>query len=128
VINLFKTKNPAVLLIFLIIVQILSPGISAAADYGGHATDPMYGDQWALKYEQLETYKAWETVGAELNGSLPESVVVAILDTGVDAGHEDLAGRVLPGQNFLTGAPDPTDTSDSQGHGTAVAYYCCRHQ
>jgi len=134
VIKPLKTKKLALLLIISFIFQILSPGISIAADDGfddirqyeqvivrGHATDPMYSDQWALEFEQVEVYKAWDTVDAALNGSPPETVVVAVLDTGVDAGHEDLAGRVLDGRNFISGVPDPADTSDTSGHGTAVA-------
>ncbi|MET8033399.1 S8 family serine peptidase [Streptomyces sp. NPDC005345] len=39
---------------------------------------------------------------------------VAVLDTGVDADHPDLKGRITASENFT----DSPDTSDHQGHGT----------
>src|SRR5881397_862077 len=47
-----------------------------------------------------------------------DSAVVAILDTGVDAQHPDLAGNVIPGTSILDGSAGTTDPS---GHGTWVA-------
>ncbi|MFL5839949.1 MAG: S8 family serine peptidase [Thermoleophilaceae bacterium] len=44
---------------------------------------------------------------------------VAILDTGVDSMHEDLAGRVVPGTSILD--PFADGTSDPNGHGTEMA-------
>ncbi|MFF5174722.1 S8 family serine peptidase [Micromonospora sp. NPDC000089] len=46
-----------------------------------------------------------------------KGVTVAVLDTGIDATHPDLAGRVARERNF-TEAPDGRDTV---GHGTHVA-------
>ena len=48
----------------------------------------------------------------------PGDPVIAILDSGVNADHEELSGRVLPGYNFVD---DNEETSDNSGHGTSVA-------
>ncbi len=44
--------------------------------------------------------------------------IVAVLDSGVDAAHQDLNGSVLRGWNVIDGGED---TSDKIGHGTLVA-------
>lgn len=71
--------------------------------------DPYFGSQWHLS--NIEAPQAWaSTQGA--------GIKIAILDTGVDGTHPDLAGRMLPGYNFYD---NNTNTSDVNGHGTAVA-------
>ena len=44
-------------------------------------------------------------------------VAVAILDTGIDANHEELAGKVIVEKCFVDGC----DTEDILGHGTFIA-------
>jgi major intracellular serine protease len=48
-----------------------------------------------------------------------EDIVVAVLDTGCDLSHPDLADRIISGRNFTSS--DRDDYSDSHFHGTHVA-------
>jgi subtilisin family serine protease len=52
-------------------------------------------------------------------------VTVAVLDTGIDLAHPALAGRLLPGWDFVDGDADPSETAQptqaGYGHGTHVA-------
>ncbi|HEY6777629.1 MAG TPA: S8 family serine peptidase [Thermoleophilaceae bacterium] len=46
---------------------------------------------------------------------------VGVVDSGIDAGHDDLAGQIAGGgRNFVQGA-NPSDLSDPLGHGTHVS-------
>lgn len=72
--------------------------------------DTSYASQWHLP--KIAAPTGWDIS----TGS--STVDVAILDTGVDPDHPDLAGKLLPGYNFYT---NTTDTHDVYGHGTKVA-------
>jgi len=72
--------------------------------------DPYLGSQWHLQTTQAPT--AWDTT----TGS--PSIIVAVIDTGVDATHPELASRMVSGYNTYNGN---TDSSDVHGHGTKVA-------
>jgi thermitase len=46
---------------------------------------------------------------------------VAVVDSGIDLAHDDLAGQIAPGgRNFVQGM-SPSDLSDPLGHGTHVS-------
>jgi subtilisin family serine protease len=76
--------------------------------------DANYGLQWGLPLAGFPV--AWtKTVGSR-------SVVVAVLDTGVNGEVPDLRGSVRPGVD-LTG----TGPADTNGHGTAVAGVIAAH-
>ncbi len=47
-----------------------------------------------------------------------DTVIIAVIDTGVAGNHEDLSGKLVPGYNFVAGK---VDASDDHGHGTMVA-------
>jgi hypothetical protein len=75
--------------------------------------DPGFASQWGLS--AVHAPAAW----SRTHGS--SSVVVADIDSGVDATHPDLAGKLLPGFDATTGSPLAPGNSDSVGHGTATA-------
>lgn len=63
-------------------------------------------------------------VGARSAWSVTEGagVLIAVVDTGVDGSHPDLAGRVTAGYSTVTGKPIvAASDSDGGGHGTHVA-------
>ena len=73
--------------------------------------------QWSLQL--MDAPRAWRHTEGD-----PE-VVVAVLDTGVDARHPDLAGKVLQGVNLCEPGRDSTD---DDGHGTCVAGIIAGHE
>ncbi|MGH9164062.1 MAG: S8 family serine peptidase, partial [Acidimicrobiales bacterium] len=84
----------------------LARAIPAAAQT---APDPLVGQQWGLA--QVRAQEAWAV-------SRGAGVVIAVVDSGVDLGHPDLASKLVPGFDFLTNTATPQDQS---GHGTHVA-------
>lgn len=78
---------------------------------GALPNDPLLNLQWGL--QQIGALQAW---GFETGKKNP--VAVAVIDTGVDALHADLKGRVSGGFDFLE---YDEDTYDDHGHGTHVS-------
>jgi subtilisin family serine protease len=84
--------------------------------------DPLYRHQWALG--RIGAEPAWQHALATLNPAAP-GVIVAIVDSGIHAGHPDLAGHLWDdgfghhGFNVLTNTFD--GGTDRDGHGTMLA-------
>ncbi len=81
--------------------------------------DPLHDHQWGL--DQVRAPGAWTTARAE-------GVTIAIVDSGIDLGHEDLTGKVVRGRTFTdcgdAGCGDGgwrTGDGDPSPHGTHVA-------
>ena len=71
--------------------------------------DPFLRDQWGL--DRTGVPAAWDLTRGNPN------IVVAVLDTGVDAKHEDLRGQLVDGYDFVRNQRIP---DDDNGHGTHV--------
>jgi len=72
--------------------------------------DERYPSQWHLPI--MHASAGWDLC----TGSY--GVPIAIIDSGVDPDHPDLADKLIPGYNFVA---NNQDTHDVYGHGTAVA-------
>lgn len=85
----------------------------AEPDYIFHANltpnDPYFGSAWHLS--KTGATAAWDI-------SQGAGITIAILDTGIDSTHPDLAGKIVSGWNFYD---NNSNTTDVNGHGTAVA-------
>jgi len=84
--------------------------------------DPLFNDQWHLNNtgqgggtagEDVNITSVWDTYRAS------DTEVVAIVDDGLEIGHEDLLDNVLPGESYdyVGGDTDPT----AGDHGTSCA-------
>ncbi len=73
-------------------------------------SEPFFPDN-RIYFDQVRLPEAWDR-------SRGSGAVVAVLDTGVRANHEELAGSVLSGRSFVPGV---VSTNDDGGHGTLVA-------
>ncbi|HEY6008179.1 MAG TPA: S8 family serine peptidase, partial [Geobacteraceae bacterium] len=89
----------------------------------GEPSDPRFGELWGLR----NTGQTGGTVGADIRAAQAwdittgsSDVVVAIIDTGIDYTHPDLAGNM-----WVTAGIDAynqdSDPFDDNGHGTHVA-------
>lgn len=72
--------------------------------------DPSYSSQWYLP--KIQAPAAWDIT----RGS--SSIVIAIIDTGVDKAHSDLKNKLVAGYDFVNNDADP---NDDHGHGTHCA-------
>lgn len=84
--------------------------LDLTADAAVVPSDPHWDKEWGSR--KIRAPEAWSVTRGE------RSVVIAIVDTGVDASQPDLRGRVLRGWDFQN---DDANPADDDGHGTAVA-------
>ncbi|MBK3636741.1 type VII secretion-associated serine protease mycosin [Streptomyces asoensis] len=105
-----RTRRAGLLCCLLAATVALVPPSTAYAD-------GIRAKQWAL--EALHTQDAWRS-------SKGAGITVAVLDTGVEADHPDLAGNVLAGKDMVGFGAGPGDRAWAR-HGTAMAGIIAGH-
>jgi len=113
-------------------------------------TDVNFGAKWDLHNTGFVTDVAGAVVaqtdqaGADIawleafnyiqgGGVTPGTAVIGIIDTGIRAAHQDLAGKVIGGRNYcpsffcLIGTINAGAWADDNGHGTHVAGIAAAH-
>ena len=88
-------------------VRYVEPLVSRRLAYTPN--DPLVSKQWYLHFSRF--YEPWLTLPSF------EPIPVAVIDSGVDKTHPDLADRILDAESFVGGKAG----TDALGHGTFVA-------
>ncbi|MBB5801699.1 subtilisin family serine protease [Saccharothrix ecbatanensis] len=107
-------------------VAAVAPKATAAAGWSSLLADPGAAKVWLDGVRQPTLDRSTAQIGAPAAwaaGYTGAGVTVAVVDTGVDGNHPDLAGREVAEHNFTA---DP-DAADLIGHGTHVGATIASH-
>ncbi|MFI6281770.1 type VII secretion-associated serine protease mycosin [Streptomyces sp. NPDC050988] len=99
-----------------LVVGLMAATIALLPATAAHA-DGIRAKQWAL--DAMHTQEAWQTTKGK-------GITVAVLDTGVDDEHPDLAGNVLAGKDMVGFGAGRGDRPWAR-HGTAMAGIIAGH-
>ncbi|MDK2937729.1 MAG: thermitase [Eubacteriaceae bacterium] len=92
--------------------NVLSVEKNGVIEASSLPSDPYILDGSAWQFEKIGADAIWEDV----NNS--QEMVVAVIDTGLNTSHPDLAGRITTGYDYMENTSAVTDLS---GHGTMVS-------
>jgi subtilisin family serine protease len=87
----------------------VAPAGSAAPSFAPN--DPLASRQWYLAADHAFDFWPAPPILPPLKD--------AIVDSGIDGGHPEFAGRIAAAKSFVSGSPSPL--VDTEGHGTFVA-------
>ncbi|MEV6027308.1 type VII secretion-associated serine protease mycosin [Streptomyces sp. NPDC052036] len=99
-----------------LLTVLLAGSLALLPSTVAHA-DSIRAQEWAL--DALHAQQVWQTTKGK-------GVTVAVLDTGVDATHPDLAGNVLPDKDMVGFGAQQGDRPWAR-HGTAMAGLIAGH-
>jgi subtilase family protein len=92
----------------LVLALVLVASAAAGAAWAFQPGDPLAAQQWYLAADR--PFELWATPPALA------PVRVAVIDSGIDLGHPEFAGRIVATRSFVGGS-----VADTYGHGTFIA-------
>ncbi|MGD9475713.1 MAG: S8 family serine peptidase [Eubacteriaceae bacterium] len=92
--------------------NVLSVEKNGVIEASSLPNDPYILDGSAWQFEKIGMDAIWEN----LNSS--QEIIVAVIDTGLNTSHPDLAGRITTGYDYME---ETTAVTDLSGHGTMVS-------
>lgn len=98
--------------ILTVAVSVVTLLVGGMAGTASATNDTYFSRQWALA--QINAPAAWTR-------STGGGVTIGIVDTGVDAAHPDLAGKVVAMADCVGKPCTPGAAPDTHGHGTIVS-------
>jgi subtilisin family serine protease len=108
-----RSSRPPVVVLAAGALLVLAALAAPAAAVG---SDPGLSQQWALR--QIGAPAAWST-------SVGAGIPIAVIDTGIEKGHEDLRDQLAAAVTCVDTGGDPArctnDGADIHGHGSHVA-------
>lgn len=121
--NCNKAKKDDTLLNLLILGYLMNSDNACKLEESG--SDPLFSDQWhlsnngflpsSLAGEDARVQSVWSQ---RIKGS---GIRIAVVDDGVDTGHEDLRMSSVPGIDLIFNVPDPSHSFSNSAHGTSVS-------
>jgi subtilisin family serine protease len=96
--------------VFFLFILLISGVFFSVRVKGAMPSDPLLAQLWG--WYRVGADKAFE---ANVTGS---DIVVAVLDSGIDLDHPDLADNIVDGWNFVD---NNSDVSDLDNHGSMVS-------
>jgi thermitase len=91
--------------------RVAGVGVDSISQLDETPNDPRFGGEWGMA--KIQAPAAWNRTHGGSGGG-----IIAILDSGIDDSHPDLAGRVVHARDFTGSSSGPADVN---GHGTHVA-------
>jgi subtilisin family serine protease len=127
--QMMAKKILSVMIMLAFLAELFAPALVKA---DSDPNDPSFGDQWGLS--KVQAAAAWEKISGSTD------IVVAIIDTGIDYQHEDLADNIWKNEKEIAGNGidddkngfiddisgwdffnKDNDPRDDNGHGTHLA-------
>ncbi len=105
-------------LLGVFIASLISAPCYSVVESATYPNDPRFYSQWGFEQPNdadVDVMTAWEMVKDKPQAE----VIVAVIDTGVDRTHRDLANRLAPGYDFVYDDSNPSDILFP--HGTPIA-------